>query len=396
MQLTNRRSRAPLAVLASPLFVLAGSGPARAATAVTSEASVWFSPGQPADNALRLIVRIRDDANPDVVPGMAERVTAYLPADVTLLGDGFPRCSLETIGQSGIEACPDGSQLGSGTVKGRLGPAGVSLEFNAFVVNGSSPGSVILYLALPNSPVTIAFEGQLLPSDDPDPAFGSMLDVSIPPELRRPGGLDHVITDIDVLLHANAGGPYVAITGCPLGTLDFKTTVAFDQAAPGAPASPLTTTASAPCLAGPPPPVNPMPRLPASPPPPPAPPPPLPPAAKPPERAVAAFGLRLKRQRGKVRKLRLTGVPAGARVSVRCLSRCGRRGAELRDSVRNGTVRLKRVLRPRSRFEVRVGGSGLVARFARYRVDRRGRTAVRTKAGCLDDGGVARACPASP
>jgi hypothetical protein len=58
MQLTNPRSRAPLAVLASLLFVLAGSGPARAATAVTSEASVWFSPGQPADNALRLIVRI--------------------------------------------------------------------------------------------------------------------------------------------------------------------------------------------------------------------------------------------------------------------------------------------------------------------------------------------------
>ena len=31
---------------------------------VTSEAGVWFSPGQPADNALRLVVHVADDAAP--------------------------------------------------------------------------------------------------------------------------------------------------------------------------------------------------------------------------------------------------------------------------------------------------------------------------------------------
>jgi hypothetical protein len=147
------------------------------------------------------------------------------------------------------------------------------LELRAFVLNGSTPGGLLFYLYQANGGVTVAFEGERKPSDDPD--FGSMLEVSIPPELRRPGGLDHVITDIDVLLHANAGGPYVAITGCPPTPPGFKTMVFFDQAAPGA-TVPLATTATASWLAGPPPDVTPMP----------------------------AFGLQVQRKRGEIRRLR--------------------------------------------------------------------------------------------
>jgi hypothetical protein len=44
---------------------------------------------------------------------------------------------------------------------------------------------------------------------------------------------------------------------------------------------------------------------------------------------------------------------------------------------------------------LRVAEGTLVARFARYRVDRRGRSATRTRTGCLDAGGAARACPAA-
>jgi hypothetical protein len=384
MQPTNRRSRVPLAALASLLFVLGWSGPASAAKTITSEANVWFTPGVPSDNGLRLAVHISDDAEP---PATTASVTAYLPPDVSLQGDGFPRCSLATIAQAGVEACPDGSQLGSGTIRGLVGAARAPVEFGAYVVNGSSPGGVIFHLFIPGS-LQFAFEGQVVPSNDP--AFGSMLVVPIPPELQQPvPGIYHAITDFDLLLHANAAGPYVAIGGCPPSPPGFKTVVSFNPAAP----DPLETTATASCVAGSPPAVNPMPRRPAPPPAPPGNPPPA--GTAPTERAAGAFRLKLKRKKGQIRQLRLTGVAPGARVSVRCLSRCGRRGAELRDSVRTGTVRLRRALRPRSRFEVRVGGSGLVTRFARYRVDRRGRTAVRTKAGCLDGAGAARTCPAA-
>jgi hypothetical protein len=56
-------------------------------------------------------------------------------------------------------------------------------------------------------------------------------------------------------------------------------------------------------------------------------------------------------------------------------------------------VRLARPLRARSRFEVRIGAAGQVARFARYRVGRRARSLHRLGSGCLDAGGQARACP---
>lgn len=341
--------------------MLAG-GSAQAATSVTSEAAV--SPGQPAGHALRLVLRITDDAAP--APGTAERVAWYLPSELRLQGDGFPRCAIETIRQSGAAACPAGSQLGSGAVKGKLGPSAQPIEFAVSVVNGAVPGTVILDLSIATSGTHLPIEGMVLPSDDP--AFGSMLVLPIATELQQPvPGIYHAITDIDVLLHATGAAPYVAIAGCPQGSLGFKAVVSFNPAAPAAPAGPLSSTASAAC-------------------PPPA------PGTTPPDRAVAEFGVRLKRKHGAVRRLRLTGVTPGAVVSVRCLRRCGGRGGELKKSVRGGTVRLKRPLRPRSRFELRVGEPGLVARFARYRVDRRGRT--RTLAGCRDASGAKRACPA--
>jgi hypothetical protein len=245
---------------------------------------------------------------------------------------------------------------------------------------------VIFHLDQSNGGLEVAFEGQVMPSDDG--AYGSRLVVPIPVELQQPGGLYMSITDIDILLHANAGAPYAAIAACPPNPPGFKTVVSFNPTSPGAPAGPLSSTAAATCTAAPPPPVNPIPR-------PAPPPPPAPPAPESSERAVAAFSVRLQRKDGKVRGLRLTGMSRGTRVSVRCRQRCGRRGAELRKSVRDGNVGLKRPLRPRSRFEVRLSQTGLVTRFARYRVDRRARTAIRTQAGCLGDRGAQRACPAA-
>jgi hypothetical protein len=79
MHPTNHRRRAGLVVLVTLLVVLAGGGQARAATAVGSGADLWYTPAQPADNAVRLTVHIADDTDVNAMPGTAERVTVYLP-----------------------------------------------------------------------------------------------------------------------------------------------------------------------------------------------------------------------------------------------------------------------------------------------------------------------------
>jgi hypothetical protein len=105
--------------------------------------------------------------------------------------------------------------------------------------------------------------------------------------------------------------------------------------------------------------------------------PPLPsPAAPPPSIApavVEAFTVAGAFRDGRLFQLRLRGVVRGSRVTVRCVTRCGKRGriAASRQRGRGGRqlhVALRRALRPRSRFVVRVSRKGRSARARSFRV----------------------------
>jgi hypothetical protein len=361
------------------IVALAGAAPASGQTALTAEATVWFTPGVPGDSAVRAVARVGDPSG--AFPGVAERLTIHLPSVVSLGGARLPTCAIETVrGDAFVEGCPAGSQVGSGRVQLVVGPAQAAVTAEAYVINGAAPGEVIVALAQVGGMLRSAVTGQVGPSDDP--TFGSTVTFTVPAELRHPGGLDAGVTELDLLLRANAAGPYVAISACPLGVLPFRALVAFDQGAATVPPGPLQANVSATCAAGPPPAMAPMPRSAIS-----------PPDVAPSPPAVARFGVKLQHVGGKVVRLRLTGVARDAAVSARCLRRCGRAGKELIASVRGTTARLKRPLRPRSRFELRIGGTDLTTRYARYEVSRRGTSVRRIATGCLDDGGQARACP---
>jgi hypothetical protein len=360
---------APLTGLVLAAAVVAfAAGPAAAATTLSSEATAWQGP-----DAVRLIVRIDDDD--PAGPGTAASLKIYLPAAVTLDGAGLPRCSADTIRQSGIEACPDGSQVGSGRFKGTFpgegALAGAGTDLAGDVVNGPAPDGMLVSVRA-GSGVAFIVEGRLVPSDEL--AFATMVVLPIPIEAQHPvPTIWHALTELDVVLQS----PFVAIASCPF---DIRTVVGFNPDAGRAPPGPLATTATATCLAG----LAPAPQ----PQPPPA------PTTAVPERAVGTFAVRLVRRDGKVKRLRLTGVPASATVSVRCLRRCGGAGRQLLAARDGGRLRLKQRLRRRSRFELSVAQPGLVTRFARFRVDRRARTAIVLKAGCRDPKGAERVCPA--
>ena len=342
MRLTGRGLRAAIVVLAA----LGAAAPAHAATTVDSDATVWFAPAAPGDNAVRLTVHVADDADPAAAPGATERIITRLPAGLALQGGAFPA----------------GAQLGSGVVRALVGPAAAPIAFDAYVIRGSTPGALVFDLRQIGGGVEVRVDARVEPHDDP--GFPSTLVVPIPPELQQPvSGIYLAITEFDVLLHANAAVPYVAVTACPL---DLVTTLDFDDASPNAPPAALTTTATSACDRRPaaageaaaavrPAAVRPAAVGPAAAGPPP------PTAIPAPEQSVAPFGVSPVRKRGTVRRLRLRGVPASARVSVRCLRRCGRRGADLVAARRGATVRLERRLRPRARFELRVARTGLVA-----------------------------------
>jgi hypothetical protein len=359
----------PLAVFAA----LLAAAPAHSQTTVTAEAGVWLTPGVPGDSAVRAVARVSDPGG--APPGVAERVSIYLPSSVTLNGAGLPTCALETVwSETWVHGCPAGSQVGSGRVSSLVGPVQAPFTADAWVINGAVPGQLIVAISQVGGGVQTVLSGQVAPSDDP--AFGSMVTLTVPVELRHPAGLDNALTEVDLLLRANAIGPYVTVAGCPLGVLPFKGVVTFEP-----PAGPLQASASATCLAGPPPAMALMPRSPSSP----------PDVIPVTERAVAPFGVRLRRERGALRRLRLTQVPPGFDASVRCLRRCGRRGSELVAWIDGRTVRLKRALKRDSRFEVRVAADKQVTRFARYRVT--GGSVRRTAQGCLDAASTVRDCP---
>ena len=308
-----------------------------------------------------------------------------LPAGLALQGGAFPA----------------GAQLGSGVVRALVGPAAVPIAFDAYVIRGSTPGALVFDLRQVGGGVQVRVDARVEPHDDP--GYPSTLVVPIPLELRQPVfGIYLAITEFDVLLHANAAVPYVAATACPL---DLVTTLDFDDASPNAPPAALQPRRRAGGVRRRAPPRARWSRRPPSDPhvrrtrrrrgrrrpgrrrPRPSP---------RPRSRVAPFGRpRRCASAARVRRLRLRGVPAGARVSVRCLRRCGRRGADLVAARRGATVRLERRLRPRARFELRVARTGLVARVTRSASAAGRARSSRIATGCLDAGGAPRACPPS-
>jgi hypothetical protein len=155
------------------------------------------------------------------------------PATVRMSGKGFKRCNFDDLIATGPTACPGGSAAGAiGSAAAAVGPARAPLIFrvNAFVEDANT---LLFYLNQAGGGVQTVVRGEIR---------GRQLTITIPQELRQPGGLDATLTSLRYTFAGKAGkNAIVATTGCKArrhaltGTLDFSPRL--DGAAVPAPVS---------------------------------------------------------------------------------------------------------------------------------------------------------------
>ena len=137
-----------------------------------------------------------------------------------LSGKGFKRCNFDDLIATGPTACPRGSAAGaSGSAAAAVGPARAPLNFrvNAFVEDANT---LLFYLNQAGGGVQTVVRGELR---------GRQMTITIPQELRQPGGLDATLTALRYTFAGKSGkNAIVATTGCKgrrhvlTGTLDFS------------------------------------------------------------------------------------------------------------------------------------------------------------------------------
>jgi hypothetical protein len=138
-------------------------------------------------------------------------IQVLLPSGLKFSGKGFKKCNLDDLAASGPSACPSGSKAGSqGTANALVDPANAPLNFEVFPFVGNS---TTLYFYLDQQPVGVqsVVQGKITNS-------GRTLTITIPQELRQPGGLDATLTGISQTFSGKAKKNYiVSSTKCPKG-----------------------------------------------------------------------------------------------------------------------------------------------------------------------------------
>ncbi len=134
-------------------------------------------------------------------------IQVLLPSGLKFSGKGFKKCNLDDLAASGPTVCPSGSK---GTANALVGPANAPLNFDVYPFVGNSS---TLYFYLDQDPVGVqsVVQGKITNS-------GRTMTITIPQELRQPGGLDATLTGISQTFSGKAKKNYiVSSTKCPKG-----------------------------------------------------------------------------------------------------------------------------------------------------------------------------------
>ena len=127
------------------------------------------------------------------------RIEYKIPPKLKLDGTGFKTCSEAAIGQGGGDACPKGSQVGTGGATALLGPQQTPLTFTAQVFVASKN---TLVFALSNSLVgTVPITATITPGTG-----GQTVGFDIPARVQSPvSGLYSYVTSVTANLGKQAG-----------------------------------------------------------------------------------------------------------------------------------------------------------------------------------------------
>jgi hypothetical protein len=164
------------------------------------------------------------------LPGTTvEVIDVLLPTGLKFSTKGFKRCNVDDLVAQGVSACPSGSKAGpKGTANALVGPANAPLNFDVypFVENSST---LAFYLSQQGGGVQSVVHGKLTNK-------GRKMSITIPLELRQPGGLDATLIGIKQTFSAKAKKNYiVSSTKCPKGGWEVGSKLTFATRVDGTP-----------------------------------------------------------------------------------------------------------------------------------------------------------------
>ena len=137
------------------------------------------------------------------LPGTTvEVIDVLLPKGLAFSGKGFKKCDIENVVAAGVNGCPAGSKAGpKGTANALVGPQGAPLNFDVYPFVESNT-SIAFYLAQQGGGVQSAVHGKLTNK-------GRKMSITIPQELRQPGGLDATLTGLKQTFSGKSKGKYI-------------------------------------------------------------------------------------------------------------------------------------------------------------------------------------------
>jgi hypothetical protein len=150
-----------------------------------------------------------------------EIIEVLMPRGTKISGKGFKRCNAEDLVAVGVTGCASGSKAGpKGTANAAVGiqRAPLNLDVFPFVEDANT---LLFYLAQQGGGVQTVVKGEIMNR-------GRKMAITIPRELRQPGGLDATLTGINQTFSGKRNGNYiVSSTACPNGRWKFGGRLVF-------------------------------------------------------------------------------------------------------------------------------------------------------------------------
>ncbi len=150
-----------------------------------------------------------------------EVIEVLLPKGTKISGKGFKKCNADDLVAVGVTGCVSGSKAGpKGTANAAVGiqRAPLNLDVYPYVEDANT---LLFYLSQQGGGVQTVVKGEIT-------SGGRKMAITIPDELRKPGGLDATLVGIDQVFSGKAKKKYiVSSTSCPKGGWKFGGNLIF-------------------------------------------------------------------------------------------------------------------------------------------------------------------------
>jgi hypothetical protein len=166
-------------------------------------------------------VKLGFDLKVDKPGTTVEVIEMLLPKGTKISGKGFKKCNADDLVATGITGCVSGSKAGpKGSANAAVGPQGAPLNLDVYPFVEDS-NTLLFYLSQVGGGVQTVVKGEITNS-------GRKMAITIPDELRKPGGLDATLTGINQTFSGKAKKNYiVSSTSCPKGGWKFGGNLVF-------------------------------------------------------------------------------------------------------------------------------------------------------------------------